>query len=82
MKSPFFKEFIGYFRSAAREFPDKRTGTNKTYPMEDIALSAFSVFFTHQADIEKNRKTTGCKSEKSEAVTVKKCPKYCENIHK
>jgi len=46
MKSPFFKEFIGYFRSAAREFPDKRTGTNKTYPMEDIALSAFSVFFT------------------------------------
>jgi len=46
MKSPLFKEFTDYFRTVAQEFPDKRTGTNKTYPMKDIALSAFSIFFT------------------------------------
>ena len=28
------------------ELPDKRTGKNKRYRMEDAALSAFSVFFT------------------------------------
>jgi len=46
MKSPLFEELTDYFRSVVREFPDKRTGTNKTYLMKDIALSAFSIFFT------------------------------------
>jgi hypothetical protein len=46
MKSSVFEEITDFFRSVVRKFPDKRTGSNNTYPIEDIALSAFSLFFT------------------------------------
>jgi len=32
--------------SSASEFPDKRTGTDLSYSMEDAAMGAFPVFFT------------------------------------
>jgi hypothetical protein len=41
-----FDNEIEYFCSLIKQFPDKRTGKNIRYPMEDVALSAFSVFFT------------------------------------
>ena len=53
---------LGWLRAAIRDFPDKRTGTNCTYSMEDIGLGAFAVFFTqspsflaHQSAMEKAR---------------------------
>ena len=41
-----FDHVIGRFRTLAAALPDRRTGDNFRYPMEDIALSAFAVFFT------------------------------------
>ena len=41
-----FDTLVQSFRRVLEEFPDKRTGKNKRYGMEDAALSAFSVFFT------------------------------------
>ncbi|MEA3282787.1 MAG: hypothetical protein U9Q68_09605, partial [Euryarchaeota archaeon] len=38
-------QIIKSLRSVIRSFPDERTGKNSTYTMEDIVLSAFSVFF-------------------------------------
>lgn len=40
------QELINHIRLAALSFPDNRTGENTRYTIEDIALSAFSVFFT------------------------------------
>jgi len=40
------QELIQQVRFAAMSFPDRRTGKNTRYSMEDIVLSAFSVFFT------------------------------------
>jgi hypothetical protein len=40
------QELIAQVRNAAISLPDKRTGDNSRYSMEDIVLSAFSVFFT------------------------------------
>ncbi len=40
------RELIHHIRLAALSFPDHRTGGNTRYLMEDIVLSAFSVFFT------------------------------------
>jgi len=40
------QELIRQIRFAAMSFPDRRTGKNTRYSMEDVALSAFSVFFT------------------------------------
>jgi hypothetical protein len=36
---------LGSLRACVDRFPDKRHGTNTTYPMGDIGMAAFSVFF-------------------------------------
>lgn len=41
-----FDTIVGSFRQVLSSLPDKRTGKNSRYGMEDAALSAFSVFFT------------------------------------
>ena len=41
-----FSALINDLRELMGQFPDKRTGSNSTYRMEDVALAAFSVFFT------------------------------------
>jgi hypothetical protein len=55
-----FDSLIFELRQAICHFPDKRTGTNIHHSMLDIALSAFSLFFTQnpsflqfQRDMEK-----------------------------
>lgn len=41
-----FDNMVKYFRSLISDFPDKRTGSNTRYTIEDAGLGAFSVFFT------------------------------------
>lgn len=41
-----FDDLIGELRDLARTFPDKRTGRNTRFAMEDVVLAAFSVFWT------------------------------------
>ena len=41
-----FDRLIERVRALAAELPDRRTGDNTVYSMADIALAAFSVFFT------------------------------------
>ena len=41
-----FDTIVGSFRQRLSSLPDKRTGKNTRYGMEDAALSTFSVFFT------------------------------------
>jgi hypothetical protein len=41
-----FDTLVESFRQRLSSLPDKRTGKNTRYGMEDAALSAFSVFFT------------------------------------
>ena len=41
-----FDTIVSSFRQRLSSLPDKRTGKNSHYGMEDAALSAFSVFFT------------------------------------
>lgn len=45
-EAPTFDRMISELRSVVEAFPDKRTGANTHFSMTDIALSAFSVFFT------------------------------------
>ena len=46
MNSSGFNHFIKGLHTVAAALPDSRTGDNCIYTMSDIALSAFSVFFT------------------------------------
>jgi len=64
-----FDEIITYFKSVLEDFPDKRTGKNKRYQIIDVALSAFSVFFTqtpsflaYQRTMEQNKGGNNVKS--------------------
>jgi hypothetical protein len=57
-----FDEIVAYFKSVLEKFPDERTGKNKRYQIIDVALSAFSVFFTqtpsflaYQRTMEQNK---------------------------
>ncbi|MEN8259450.1 MAG: ISNCY family transposase, partial [Pseudomonadota bacterium] len=52
-----------------RRFPDKRTGRNIQYSMEDVASAAFSVFFTqspsflaHQTALTETRGTSNAQT--------------------
>lgn len=57
-----FHDLIRQLRDCADALPDPRTGDNTTYTMADIALGAFSVFFTQspsflesQSDMQRRR---------------------------
>lgn len=41
-----FDNMVRFFRETIAGFPDRRTGTNSRYSIEDAAAGAFSVFFT------------------------------------
>ena len=64
-----FDSMVKYLRSAIGLFPDKRTGKNSTYCIEDVALGAFSIFFTQspsflafQIAMQKNKGLNNAKS--------------------
>src|SRR5437899_9347927 len=46
-----------HLRKVMGELPDGRTGENTSYSMEDIGLSAFSVFFTQCPSFLAHQKT-------------------------
>jgi hypothetical protein len=46
MKGTHFNELVEALRAVCTALPDRRTGKNRSYTMEDFALSAFAVFFT------------------------------------
>lgn len=64
-----FDTIIKDFRQSLESLPDKRTGKNIRYGIEDAALSAFSVFFTqtpsflaHQRTMEKTKGRSNAQS--------------------
>ncbi len=64
-----FDQLVDRFRAILAGFPDKRTGANTQYSMEDIGLSAFAVFFTqspsflaHQIAMQKAKGTNNAQS--------------------
>ena len=60
---------LGSLRGCLEGFPDKRRGLNVTYPMVDIGIAAFSVFFmqspsflAHQRRFEEGYGRSNCES--------------------
>ena len=41
-----YKQVLGILNTTFKCLPDHRTGQNSQYTMRDVALSAFSVFYT------------------------------------
>ena len=53
-----------------RQFPDKRTGKNRVYSIEDAALGAFAVFYTQSPSFLAHQKTMEQAKGKSNAQTL------------
>jgi hypothetical protein len=62
-------ELLDGLRGVCSAFPDKRKGEDVVYPMADIGMAAFSLFFmqsesflAHQRSLEEGRKASNCQS--------------------
>lgn len=76
-----FNEIVKFFREAIQSFPDKRTGNNKTYPLENAALGAFSVFFTQSPSFLYYQKSMEEAQGKSNAHTIFKIKEIPTDNH-
>lgn len=65
-----FPVLIEHFRGVIRGFPDKRTGQNRQYSLEDAALGAFAVFFTQSPSFLAYQKAMQEAKGKSNAETL------------
>jgi hypothetical protein len=65
-----FDNLVGSFRQLLELLPDKRTGNNTRYGMEDAALSAFSVFFTQTPSFLAFQRTMEKSKGRSNAQTL------------
>jgi hypothetical protein len=65
-----FDSLVDQFRSVIEEFPDKRTGNNTSYTIEDAALGAFSIFFTQSPSFLAFQGTMQKAKGKSNAQTL------------
>ena len=79
--SPIFDQIIKSLRLAIQSFPDKRTGKNLTYTIEDIVLSAFSVFFIQNPSFLAYQRTMKKAKGKSNAETLFKIEKIPSDNH-
>lgn len=52
-----WEEHLAYLRQVMGDFPDRRTGDNCSYMMEDMGLGAFAVFFTQCPSFLARQKT-------------------------
>jgi hypothetical protein len=82
MQKPFtFNEMINIFKEVIEKFPDKRTGDNVFYSLENVTLSAFSVFFTQSPSFLAYQKTMQEQHGKSNAQTLFEIKEIPTDIH-
>ena len=65
-----FSKFINFFREKAKEFPDKRFRNNTSTKIEDIVLSAFSIFHMQSPSFLQFQKNMKNKEGKCNAETL------------
>lgn len=65
-----FDDLIGELRELASAFPDKRTGRNTRYAMDDVALAALAVFWTQSVSFWPTKRQ--CKPHRA-ATTPTRC---------
>ena len=76
-----FDQVIGALRQRMAAFSDCRTGLNTHYTMEDIALSAFAVFYTQCPSFLASQKTMKKNKGQSNAKTLFKIQKIPSDNH-
>ena len=70
MDKKVFDSFIKSFREESAKFPDKRVGKNSVYQIEDIVLSAFSMFHMQSSSFLSFQRTMEGKEGKNNANSL------------
>jgi hypothetical protein len=65
-----FDAIVSSFRQVLETLPDKRTGKNSRYGMEDAGLSAFSVFFTQTPSFLSYQRTMAASKGRSNVQSL------------
>ena len=65
-----FEMLLSFIRAAIDHFPDRRTGSNTNYSMHDIAMAAFSVFYTQNPSFLAHQKAMRESKGKDNAQTL------------
>ena len=65
-----FSTLLEFLEDAVAQFPDKRTGENTRYSMRDVALSAFSVFFTQSPSFLSHQELMQRKKGSNNATSI------------
>lgn len=65
-----FEMLLSFIRAAIDHFPDRRTGSNTSYSMHDIAMAAFSVFYTQNPSFLAHQKAMRQSKGKDNAQTL------------
>ena len=77
-----FSNFINFFRNKAKKFPDKRKGRhNSIYKIEDIVLSAFSLFHMQSASFLQHQKNMEKKEGRNNALSMFGIEKIATDNH-
>ena len=77
-----FSNFISFFRKKAKTFPDNRKGRhNVLYKIEDIALSAFSMFYMQSPSFLQYQRNMERKEGKSNAQSLFRLDKIATDNH-
>lgn len=69
-KSLCFERQVEALKGLMRQFPDKRTGKNRVYSIEDAALGAFAVFYTQSPSFLAHQTAMEQAKGKSNAQTL------------
>ena len=72
-----FNRLVECFRATVERFPDERTGDNVEYSMADVAIGAFSVFFTQSPwflDAQRNLEVTQGRSNAQSLFGMTRTP--------
>lgn len=72
-----FKDLVGLLHKTMAELPNGRTGKNLSYKMEDIGMSAFSVFFTQSPSFLAHQTTMQQVRGKNNAQSLFQIEKIC-----
>ena len=70
MDKKIFSNFIKSCREKSAKFPDKRVGKNSIYKLEDIVLSAFSLFHMQSSSFLSFQRTMESKEGRNNASSL------------
>ncbi len=80
MNKKIFKRFLNTFKKKVKKFTDKRKGKNISISIEDIVLSAFSMFFMQSSSFLEFQREMQSKEGRNNAKSLFEIERIASDI--